>query len=174
MSATHPELIGTVATAERGPSLRAMEIATAVLLMAAGGIAMADSVRVGMGWGADGPLSGTFPFWLGVILVLASLGNLVSALRMRAKPGSFATLGQLRLVATVLAPTAAYVALIPFGGIYVTSAVLIAFFMIRFGEFRWRSAVPAGLAASLLAFMTFEQWFLVPLPKGPVETFLGF
>jgi hypothetical protein len=173
MSATHPHLLASAAEA-RGPSLKALEIATSVALMAAGGIAMADSVRVGMGWGADGPLSGTFPFWLGVILVLASLGNLVSALRMRAEPGSFATFGQLKLVAAVLAPTAAYVAIIPFGGIYITSAVLIAFFMIRFGEFRWRSAIPAGAVAALFAFMTFEQWFLVPLPKGPVETFLGY
>jgi hypothetical protein len=161
-------------TTERGPSLKGLEIATAVLLIAAGCIAISDALRIGAGWGADGPLSGYFPFWLGMALIAASLGNLVAALRMRNVAGSFASWGQLRLVVSVLAPTAVYVALIPFAGIYLTSALLIAFFMIRFGEFRWRSAIPAGAAAAFVAFVTFEQWFLVALPKGPVESFLGY
>lgn len=159
---------------QRGPSLKGLEIATAVALIAAGGIAITDSLRLGMGWGDQGPKSGYFPFWLGVILIAASLGNLAGALRTRHVAGSFATWGQLKLVGSVLLPTAAYVALIPFGGIYFTSAVLIAFFMIKFGDFRWRAALPAGAAAAFVAFVTFEQWFLVALPKGPVETFLGF
>jgi len=160
--------------AARGPSLRAMEIATAVVLIAAGGIAITDSLRIGAGWGTDGPKSGYFPFWLGVILIAASLGNLVAALRTRQAAGSFATWGQLRIVGSVLLPTTIYVAAIPFAGIYVASAALVAFFMIRFGAFRWRTALPAGVAAALVAFVTFEQWFLVALPKGPVETFLGY
>lgn len=164
----------TDTVAKRGPSLKGLEIATAVALIAAGGIAITDSLRLGMGWGEQGPKSGYFPFWLGVILVAASLGNLVGALRTRHEAGSFATWGQLRLVGSVLLPTAVYVALIPLGGIYFTSALLIAYFMIKFGDFRWRAALPAGAAAALVAFVTFEQWFLVALPKGPVETFLGY
>jgi hypothetical protein len=26
----------------------------------------------------------------------------------------------------------------------------------------------------LITFVVFEQWFLVPLPKGPIEAWLGF
>jgi putative tricarboxylic transport membrane protein len=167
------------ATPERGPTVKGMEIATAVALMAVGGIAIMDSLRIGSGWSADGPQSGYFPFWLGLLLMAASLGNLVSALRAtrRAKTGVaplFATWEQLGLVAQVFVPTAVFVAVIPFAGIYVSSATLVAYFMIRFGEFRWITSLPAGAAAAIVAFVVFEIWFLVALPKGPLETYLGY
>jgi hypothetical protein len=31
-----------------------------------------------------------------------------------------------------------------------------------------------GIAAPLVLFLMFEQWFLVPLPKGPIEAMLGY
>ena len=58
---------------------------------------------------------------------------------------------------------------------YVSSALLIAVFMIWFGRYNWlmvarrsRSCVP------VLTFFMFEIWFLVPLPKGPLENLLGY
>jgi len=165
------------ASAERGPSQRGMEIATAVVLMAVGGIGMMDSLRIGAGWASDGPQSGYFPFWLGALLALASLGNLVTALRDHrrgARGPRFATWAQLRQVSLVFLPTAAYVAVIPFAGIYASSAVLVAYFMLRFGGFGWVTAVLSGLAAAVAAFAIFEIWFLVALPKGPIETALGY
>ena len=158
---------------ERGPSLKGMEIATAGILLAVGGVAIMDSLRVGAGWSSEGPQSGYFPFWLGVILMGASLANLGAALRDKAG-GTFATWPQLRLVASVLIPTTVFVAVIPFAGIYVSSAALIAFFMIRFGHFRWAVAIPSGVLAAIIAFTVFELWFLVALPKGPLETYLGY
>ena len=109
------------AGAERGPSMKGMEIGTAVILMAVGGIAIMDSLRIGAGWAGDGPQSGYFPFWLGLILVGASLVNLAMALKPSAKTEGalFATWPQLRMVASVLVPSAIYVAVIPFAGIYV-------------------------------------------------------
>ena len=164
------------AAAERGPSVKGMEIATAVALMTMGGIAMMDSLRIGAGWSSDGPQSGYFPFWLGIILVAASLVNLGMALKPNAKTEGalFATWPQLRMVASVLIPTTVYVAVIPFAGIYVSSALLIAFFMIRFGEFRPVVSFPSGALAAGVAFAVFELWFLVALPKGPLETYLGY
>jgi hypothetical protein len=176
---THDAKLIDTATPERGPTVKAMDIGTAVALMAAGGIAIMDSLRIGAGWGSDGPQSGYFPFWLGLLLMSASLGNLVNALRAsrRTQAGGaplFASWEQLGMVAQVLVPTAVFVAVIPFAGIYVSSAVLVAYFMIRFGEFRWIASVPAGVAAALVSFVVFEIWFLVALPKGPVETYLGY
>ncbi|UPY37259.1 tripartite tricarboxylate transporter TctB family protein [Sediminicoccus sp. KRV36] len=164
------------AAAERGPSMKGMEIATAVALMTLGGIAIMDSLRIGAGWGADGPQSGYFPFWLGLILMAASFVNLAMALRPRVKSAGalFATWPQLRMVGSVLLPTTIYVAVIPFAGIYVSSALLIAFFMIRFGEFRSIVSFPSGALAAGVAFAIFELWFLVALPKGPLETYLGY
>lgn len=176
MSTTTDTTFLSEATAERGPTMKGVEIATAVALMAGGGIAVLDSLRIGAGWSGDGPQSGYFPFWLGVILMLASIGNLAAALKPKAgtEGALFASWPQLKMVASVLLPTAVYVAVIPFAGIYVSSAALIAFFMIRFGEFRGRTAIPSGVLAAGVAFTVFELWFLVALPKGPIENYLGY
>ena len=47
-------------------------------------------------------------------------------------------------------------------------------FMARYGGFRW--PLTAGVAAGvpLVFVLVFERWFLVPLPKGPLERLLGF
>ncbi|MFC7693133.1 tripartite tricarboxylate transporter TctB family protein [Paeniroseomonas aquatica] len=97
------------------------------------GAALWDSLRLGIGWGTDGPQSGTFPFWIGLALVAASTGTLVQAARTRGELGIFASWPQLRLVASVLVPNILYVAAIPFAGIYVASAVMVAWFMRRLG-----------------------------------------
>jgi hypothetical protein len=160
-----------------GVSVRFMEIATSLAFAATGAVAIWDSARLGAGWGADGPQSGYFPFWIGVILVLSAAANLIVAARVKGAEGegaSFLTWEQARTVGTVFFPTVLYVAAIPFTGIYVASAVLVAFFMMRLGGFSWMRAVPAGIATALVTFVVFEIWFLVALPKGPIEDFLGF
>ena len=160
----------------RGVRTVAVEVATSLLLAGIGAVAMWDSRRLGAGWGAEGPQSGYFPFWIGLVLLAASLGNLALALRARGAAkgdGLFVTWPQLRLVLSVLLPTAIYVAAIPFTGLYLASAVLVAWFMVRLGGFRPWTAAGAGLATALVAFVVFEEWFLVALPKGPIETWLG-
>jgi hypothetical protein len=158
-----------------GITARAAEAGTAIVMAAMGAAAIWDSVRIGAGWGADGPLSGTFPFWIGVMLVAASLGTLARALTRPGLDGEmFVTWPQLRLVMSVLLPTVAYVAAIPFTGLYLASALLVVWFMTRLGGFRLRSAIPAGIATAVVAFTVFEIWFLVALPKGPIETWLGY
>lgn len=167
----------------RGLGMRTMEIATSLAFAFAGAVAIWDSLRLGAGWGADGPRSGYFPFWIGLLLVLASAGNLLAVARAAAPQGEdagspaapmFLTWDQARTVASVFVPTALYVAAIPVAGIYLASAALVAWFMTRLGGFRPLRAIPAGIATALVTFTVFEIWFLVALPKGPIEEFLGF
>jgi hypothetical protein len=158
-----------------------MEIVTSVAFAAVGAAAIWDSLRLGAGWAPDGPQSGYFPFWIGVLLVLSAAGTLIAATRSgRARgeaaeePAPFLSWEQARTVATVFIPTVLYVAAIPFTGIYVASAALVAWFMVRLGGFRVTRAIPAGVATALVTFVVFEIWFLVALPKGPIEDFLGY
>ena len=51
--------------------MRTADLATAVVLMAAGVLVVWDSLRLGIGWGSDGPQSGFFPFWLAVVLLVS-------------------------------------------------------------------------------------------------------
>ena len=62
----------------------------------------------------------------------------------------------------------------PWLGIYFAAAMLIAFFMCAFGQFRLVTALATGVGVALVLFAVFELWFLTPLPKGPLEAALGF
>ncbi|MFZ4408816.1 MAG: tripartite tricarboxylate transporter TctB family protein [Paracraurococcus sp.] len=176
MSITTLDMAPVGESTSQGVTRATMEVATSLTLALIGAAAIWDSARIGAGWGADGPQSGYFPFWIGVILAGSSFANMLPFLRGRgaAQGELFVSWPQLRLVMSVLVPTVFYVAAIPLVGIYLSSAVLVGYFMMRLGAFTWRSAVPAGLATAVVAFVTFEIWFLVGLPKGPIEDFLGF
>lgn len=156
-----------------GPSHRAVEIGIAVFLALLSLAGIYGSMQVGTDWAADGPRAGFFPFYVSLILLACSIVNGVSASRQDGA-AIFAEARQLRQVSTVLLPTVIYVVLVPYVGIYVASALLIAFFMRWFGHYRWSAAAAAAIGIPLVTFCMFEIWFLVPLPKGPLEMYLGY
>lgn len=157
-----------------GVSRRGVEIVTAAAIAAVGAVALWDSRRIGAGWGADGPQSGYFPFWIALCLLGVALAILVEALRGSRPDEAFLTRQQLRLVLSVLLPTVVYVAMIAPLGIYLPSALLVTWFMARLGGYAWTTGLAVGAGVAAACFVTFERWFLVPLPKGPVEAWLGF
>lgn len=159
-------------TGAAGPRQRQVEIGVAAVIALLGLVAIAGSLKVGTGWGAEGPRSGFFPFWIGVILVGTSLFNLLRAWKNSGR-GLFAEWGQLRQVWKVVWPLAIYVAAVPILGIYVASTLLIAGFMRWIGRYGWPLTLAISLGLPVLAYVTFEKWFLVPLPKGPLEDLLG-
>jgi hypothetical protein len=77
-------------------------------------------------------------------------------------------------VITVLLPAIAYVGAVQFLGIYAASAAFILFFMIFVGGESVIRAIAVGVAVPVFFFLMFEKWFLVPLPKGPIEALLGY
>lgn len=156
--------------------MRVAEALTALVLAAVAAIAIVESRRLGTGWSEDGPRAGYFPFWLGVTLAAASVFNFVAAFRPSLTPRDavFVSWSQARLVAKVLLPTAVYVAAILVVGIYVASAALIVWFMMVLGSFTLLRALPSAILVVVILFVTFEFWFLVALPKGPLEAALGF
>jgi putative tricarboxylic transport membrane protein len=153
---------------------RAAEIAVAALFFALGAIVIYDSVRLGIGWAADGPRAGYFPFYVGLIICAAALINVARALFVPAsKNKAFVEVGQLKMVLTVLVPTAIYVFAVTWIGIYVASAAFIAFFMRWLGKYAWWKAAAVSAGTVVVFFLIFEKWFQVPLPKGPLENLLG-
>jgi hypothetical protein len=156
-------------------SNRAVDIVVALILAGIGVLVIVDSLRLGAGWAEDGPQSGYFPFYIGLAIVLASLGTIAVTLFSRTQSrGTFVERGQLLHVLKVLVPTIAFIVLVGFIGIYVASALFIGASMRWLGRFRWRMVVVVSVAVPLVLFFLFEIWFLVPLPKGPLEDFLGY
>jgi len=144
----------------------------ALFIMALGAITMFGSLSVGIGWAAEGPQSGFFPFYVGLMIVIASAINFLRASGI-ARGRQFAEWGQIAQVRKVVIPMAIYVAAVPWIGIYVASGLLIAGFMRWLGRYGWLMTVAIGVAMPILIYVTFETWFLVPLPKGPLEDLLG-
>lgn len=154
-------------------STRTLEIITAVFFLVLGVVVMWDSQRLGAGWGNDGPQSGYFPFYIGLLMTLATLANLVSALRAKTS-ASFVSRPKLKLVMAIFLPCLVYLAVMQMVGLYVSSALFIAVFMRWQGKFSLLRSVLTGLGTSVVLFLMFEIWFKVPLLKGPLEAALGF
>ena len=153
--------------------IRAAEIFVAAGFCALGALVIVDSARLGFGWKEDGPQAGYFPFYIGLIICISALVNVAAALvAARRKNGAFVEVGQLKLVLAVLLPTAVYVGLIGWIGIYVASAVFVAFFMRWLGKYGWWKAAAVSIGNSVFFFVIFEVWFKIPLPKGPLEALL--
>jgi hypothetical protein len=153
--------------------MRTVDVLTAVVLMLLGGVVVADSVRLGIGWGADGPKSGFFPFWLALLMLAACALILIQSVR-RTSSAPFVTREQLSPVLKVLWPAAAAVALMQFVGLYVASALYMAFYMRLVGRHGWLVVIGLAVLVPVVTFFVFETWFLVPMPKGPLEAWLGY
>ena len=156
-----------------GPSHRYVEIGVAALCILFGLVTIYGSLKVGIGWGPEGPKSGFFPFYIGVLIVLASFANLFEIFTDKSEDHLFAEWGQLRQVMSVLIPTTIYTLVIPYLGIYVASFILIAGFMKWLGKYPWKTTLAVAFGTPAFIYMLFEKWFLIPLPKGPLENLLG-
>lgn len=166
-------------------SNRTMEIVVALLLLIGCGIVIYDTTRLGFRWiDGEGPAPGYYPFWVATILGVSSLVNLAGAVRGHGAGEIFVSLRPFGRVLAVLVPSLVFVALIgglslgpveiPALGIYVASAIFIFAFMIAVGRENPLKAIGVAIAVPIALFFMFEKWFLVPLPKGPLEAWLGY
>jgi hypothetical protein len=154
---------------------KSAELAVAAFIFLLGAILIVDSVRLGIGWQeVHGPRPGYFPFYIGLIMCVASLVNVARALMVRgADNKTFVEVGQLKLVLSVLVPTMLYALLVTWIGIYISSILFIAFFMRWLGKYPWWKVIGVSLGTAVVIYLVFEKWFKVPLPKGPLENLLG-
>ncbi len=155
---------------------RWIELVVALLIVTGGGVVIYDSLRIGAQWASDGPQAGYFPFLTGSALTLAGLWIAGQAVRhwRKLEGDVFVSWHKLKPVLSMLLPAIAFVVVIYLLGIYVASAIFIAAFMVWQGKYRWLPSFSVGLAVPVVEFLLFEGWFLVPLPKGPVERMLGY
>jgi hypothetical protein len=79
-------------------------------------------------------------------------------------------------VMAVLLPAIVFVLGVQLIGIYVSSVVYIAVFMVWLGKYPLWKAVAVSVGVSVALYLMFEYWFQVPLPHGswinPLE-FIG-
>lgn len=153
----------------------AAEAITAAVIFVVGVVMMIDGYRIGMGWAFDGPESGYFPFRTGAILCISSVVIFLRTLFGKHRNYElFVPWDRFKTVLYVLIPTVLYVLAIQFIGMYVASAVFIGGFMRAMGKFSWLKIILISVGISAALFWMFEIQFKVSLPKGPLESLLGY
>ncbi len=154
-----------------------VELIVAIGLFTLGAVVAYNSWLLGAGWREDGPGAGYFPFYIGVLICIASAVVGGGAVRSAAHNRKvFVTRPQLKLVFTVLLPSLGFVAAVQVVGIYVGGMLFIAAFMVWVGKYHWAKSAGIGFAVMAIAFLMFEVWFKVPLFKGALQPlrFLGY
>lgn len=154
-------------------TIRTAELVVGVLLALFGMLVVWSNYQLGAGWADDGPESGYFPMRMGLFILLGSIAVIVQAV-LKNDTSAFVERAQLRQVAIVLVPLVLYIGALQLMGIYVASALFIGLFMMGVGKFSWWKSLIVGGGINLVLFWVFEVQFKVPLPKGPLEHFLGY
>jgi hypothetical protein len=149
-------------------SVRAMDIVTSILFLALGLTVMIGSLKLGASWGADGPEAGYFPFYISLIIMLSSTVTLYQAVivNKKKKTESFVEREPFKQVMAVLLPAIVFVLGVQLIGIYVSSALYIAIFMVWLGKYPIWKAIAVSVGVSVALYLMFEFWFQVPLPHG--------
>lgn len=166
--------------ADEGPAIvnnNTVDAVVAAILLLIGIVVVIEARRLGADWQDDGPGSGYFPFYIGLIICISAVGIFYQSVFSKARDtGGFVNRIQLGRVLSVLLPSLVYVLGIVYLGIYVASAIYIGLFMIVLGKYSIPKGVLLGVAVSAFFFMMFEVWFKVPLYKGKFAplSFLGY
>jgi hypothetical protein len=158
-------------------SNRVLEIVVALALLGLSAIIITDSIRLGITWAeGEGPRAGYFPFYTAVVLGTASIAILLKAVMGKGEGlgDDFVSRPAFVRVMTVLLPAIIYVGAVQYIGLYAASALFIFFFMIFVGGESVLRAILVSVCVPVFFFVMFEKWFLVPLPKGPLEALLGY
>ena len=134
----------------------AAEIVVAGLTALAGLATILGALDFGIGWGQGGPQPGAFPFYVGLIIVGASLGNLIQALRKCERGAIFLDGAQARRVA-----------------LFVATALYLGTVMYVQGGYRLVTSAAVAIATAAFFYIVLELWFRVPLLKGPLEAALS-
>jgi len=150
------------------------EVATATLTAGLGLAAVVGALEFGIGWGDAGPESGTFPFYIGLLVVAASAGTLFQAVAGRHNlKDVFLDREQARRVASFFLPIVVFVIVARLLGLYVATALYLTFVMWVQGGYRLIISAASGIAAAIAFYFVLEVAFQVPLLKGPLEAALG-
>lgn len=154
------------------------EIATALVTLVFGLVIVKGALEFGIGWDSSGPQPGAFPFYVGGLVALASLGTLALTVGKRAAGSAglaedFLDAERARRVASFFLPLVAFVVLSVTLGMYAATILYIVFAMRFQGGYGWPATLATALGTAAFFYLSLEKFFQIGLLKGPIEPLLG-
>ncbi|MCZ8185873.1 MAG: tripartite tricarboxylate transporter TctB family protein [Beijerinckiaceae bacterium] len=154
------------------------ELGMAAFLAVIGVITIIGAREYGVGWSPSGPEPGAFPFYMGIIVLLASLANALRALVAGLRPAlwseqAFLKPEQMRLVLGFTLPILGLVVASLMLGLYVGMALYLFGTLVLQNRYPVLKASLIALATPVLAYFLIERVFKVAMLKGPLEAWLG-
>ena len=145
---------------------RADQIGAVLLLLFGVGYA-ATAAKSYTYWGANGPGSGFFPFWLGVAMAILATLFLVGATRQTGPGEAWLPSGHgLARLAAVIGATVLFVVLLPILGMTLATALFLLG-LLRFLEgHAWPVTLGVAVATAVGNWAIFAWWLQVPFPVG--------
>ncbi|WP_332685109.1 tripartite tricarboxylate transporter TctB family protein [Bosea sp. (in: a-proteobacteria)] len=154
------------------------EVATALATLAFGLVIVQGAREFGIGWDSSGPQPGAFPFYVGMLIALASAGTILGAVGRRiagsaALAESFLDGARAKRIAAFFVPLIGFVALSAGLGMYVAMVLYLVFTMRFQGRYGWLPTLAVSLGTAVFFYVALEKFFQLGLLKGPVEAFFG-
>jgi putative tricarboxylic transport membrane protein len=145
------------------------DIITALVLLLFGLIVAVDSIDKGIGWAAEGPRAGFFPFVMAVLI----LGGCFLVIRQAIKGTSsvkgakrFVEAGGMKPILIVIVPAVLMILLTEVIGLYLASILYLTFYIKWAGGHSWRTSLLIGIPVPLVSYIIFDKFFLIPMPMG--------
>ena len=147
-----------------------------VFSLITGGIGIAvikGGIEMDIGWTSSGPDAGYFPFRVGIIILAASIVNLVQRGFLQPAEGDYISRKDAGAMALFFVP----LVLLAIGSLWLGLYIAITLYLIIaigvIGKIAWHRALTIAFATSAILYVTFEFVFHLPLPKGPLGPLFG-
>ncbi len=147
--------------------MRRADRVAAVLLLLFGVWFAAVALRNYTYWGATGPGSGFFPFWLGLVMAVLAALLLARAVREHDPGPDWVPRGRgaVRFLG-VLGASVAFVALMPWLGMVVGTVLFLVVILKALEGHSWSTALGVAVGTAAVNWAVFTWWLSVPFPAG--------
>jgi hypothetical protein len=146
-------------------------------------VTVVGAVEYGIGWSSSGPEPGAFPFYIGLMVLVASIANAISALLARRAAGAevhpfptekpFLTEEQFKRVTGFALPILGLVIASLLLGLYVGMALYMFGTLVFQNKYPVMKATIIALGIPIATYLLIEKAFRVGMLKGPLEAALG-
>lgn len=143
-----------------------VEYVVCAFLLLMGIVLFQEALRLGPGWGVNGPQPGFFPFVMTLMVVGGALVTVFLSLRSPDKRPFFEVSEEIVDLVKVGTPVLVAIFILQWAGIYITAGLYIGFFMAWYGRFKWYWALFGAVTLPVVMWLVLTRGFNLPMPRS--------